>query len=155
MFQNRGVSSKLESWRHVSRHLLHCLSKAMGIKVVTDAFFTVKGSLQRLSICSQQVVNTQINYDHGEGCSYSFWIRIDEAPPPPLQMPASPYWPDFRLCTMWPTILDPDILQGEKKSSTNCNLDNFLYRHWHSSLLITFQCKCAWRDTMIFCFKEK
>lgn len=41
---------------------------------------------------------------------------IDEAPPPPLQMPASPYWPGFRLCTMWPTILAPDILTGGEET---------------------------------------
>lgn len=50
-----------------------------------------------------------------ERAPYSFWIITAEAPPPPLQMPASPYWPDCRLCTMWPTILAPDILKGQRE----------------------------------------
>lgn len=43
---------------------------------------------------------------------YSFWMRIEEAPPPPLQIPARPYCPGCRWCTMCPTILVPDILGG-------------------------------------------
>lgn len=30
----------------------------------------------------------------------SLWISTAEAPPPPLQMAASPYWPASRLWTM-------------------------------------------------------
>lgn len=60
-------------------------------------------------------------------------MRIDEAPPPPLQMPARPYCPGCRWCTMWPTILVPDILEGENENKNksvtmtqeiNCGYEN-------------------------------
>lgn len=44
-------------------------------------------------------------------------MRIDEAPPPPLQMPARPYCPGCRWCAMCPTILVPDILVENKNKN--------------------------------------
>lgn len=92
--------------------LLLLFVEGLGIKVVTRASFTVKGSWRASKSC-----HTGGLWSLGT-TNYSFWITIDEAPPPPLQMPASPYWPDFKLCTMWPTILAPDILTGEKGQLT-------------------------------------
>lgn len=92
--------------------LLLLFGEGLGIKVITLASFTVKGSW-RVSKSRPTGGLWSVGTT-----SYSFWITIDEAPPPPLQMPASPYWPDFKLCTMWPTILAPDILTGEKGQLT-------------------------------------
>lgn len=42
--------------------------------------------------------------------TYSFSMRMEEDAPPPLQMDATPFSPDFRACTKWITIRAPDIL---------------------------------------------
>lgn len=39
-------------------------------------------------------------------------MMIAEAPPPPLQIPAMPFCPGFKLCTRCPVILAPDIPIG-------------------------------------------
>lgn len=76
-----------------------------------ESFGTSRQSLHSSTLLKEQKLLAR--------SSYSFWIRMEEAPPPPLQMPASPYWPDFRLCTMWPTILAPDILTEEREIEGN------------------------------------
>lgn len=44
--------------------------------------------------------------------AYNFWTRMEEAPPPPLQIEAHPYWPGFRACERWVTRRAPDIPIG-------------------------------------------
>jgi len=44
--------------------------------------------------------------------TYSFSIIMDDAPPPPLQMAATPFCPGLRACTRCRTIRAPDILQS-------------------------------------------
>ena len=39
-------------------------------------------------------------------CVQSFSIMMEEAPPPPLQMLATPFWPGLRAYTRWFTILN-------------------------------------------------
>lgn len=43
--------------------------------------------------------------------TYNFSIKIDEAPPPPLQIDARPFSPAFKACTKCTTIRAPDILK--------------------------------------------
>lgn len=42
---------------------------------------------------------------------YKRSIRIDDAPPPPLQIEAIPFSPGFNAWAKWTTILAPDILK--------------------------------------------
>lgn len=37
-------------------------------------------------------------------------IKIEEAPPPPLQMAATPFWPGFKVYAKCKTMRAPDIL---------------------------------------------
>ena len=39
-------------------------------------------------------------------------MMMAEAPPPPLQIPATPFSPFPRVCARWPTSLAPDIPMG-------------------------------------------
>lgn len=45
---------------------------------------------------------------------YNFSSKMAEAPPPPLQIAAIPNFPGCKLCTKWPVIRAPDILQMKK-----------------------------------------
>jgi hypothetical protein len=47
--------------------------------------------------------------------TYSFSINMEDAPPPPLQMAATPICPGFRACIKCKTMRAPDILQSDMK----------------------------------------
>lgn len=85
-------------------------------------FIDLGGGLWFLQVCSQPLAQLWclLRTAHPQQAYWaepdqSFWISVAEAPPPPLQMAATPNWPGFRLWTMWPTILAPDILAEEKR----------------------------------------
>lgn len=71
--------------------------------------------------------------------TYSFSTIIDEAPPPPLQMAATPFCPGLRAWTRCRTMRAPDILQLNHNfvwKITHC-----LCRFWLRPQTTKLQCK--------------
>lgn len=60
--------------------------------------------------------------------NYNLSIKMAEAPPPPLQMLASPFCPGLRLCTMWPVIRAPDILFNNTQQIENVSRVEMVYK---------------------------
>lgn len=53
---------------------------------------------------------------------------IPLAPPPPLQIAARPFWPDFNACSKWTTIRAPDMLKSTLLHSLPRDIETI---QWH------------------------